>query len=65
MHSGIEGKLETKAERDIAVAAASVIARDTFLTGIENFITRVRVPIAERCISGYRGRKRIYQIARC
>ena len=35
MHSGIEGKLETKAERDIAVAAASVIARDAFLTGIE------------------------------
>ena len=28
-------KLETKAERDIAVAAASIIARDRFLTGIE------------------------------
>lgn len=28
-------KLETKAERDIAVAAASVIARDTFLNSIE------------------------------
>ena len=35
MHSGIEGILETKAERDIAVAAASVIARDAFLKGIE------------------------------
>lgn len=28
-------KLETKAERDVAVAAASVIARDEFLKGIE------------------------------
>lgn len=28
-------KLETKAERDIAVAAASIIARDRFLKGIE------------------------------
>ena len=31
----IEVKLETKAERDIAVAAASIIARDTFLTEID------------------------------
>jgi ribonuclease HIII len=46
MHSGIEGKLETKAERDIAVAAASVIARDTFLTGIETLSQEyeVRLP---------------------
>ncbi len=35
MQSDINGKLETKAERDIAVAAASIIARDAFLTGIE------------------------------
>ena len=28
-------KLETKAERDVAVAAASIIARDRFLKGIE------------------------------
>ncbi len=28
-------KLETKAERDVAVAAASIIARDKFLKGIE------------------------------
>ncbi len=32
----IEIKQETKAERDIAVAAASVIARDAFLRGIES-----------------------------
>ena len=31
----IEVKLETKAERDIAVAAASIIARATFLTKID------------------------------
>ncbi|RKU07676.1 ribonuclease HIII [Candidatus Poribacteria bacterium] len=33
---GIKVKQETKAERDIAVAAASVIARDAFLRGIES-----------------------------
>ena len=32
---GIEIKQVTKAERDIAVAAASIIARDAFLTGME------------------------------
>ena len=31
----IEVKLETKAERDIAVAAASIIARDNFLTEMD------------------------------
>ncbi len=31
----IEIKLETNAERDVAVAAASIIARDEFLSGIE------------------------------
>ncbi len=36
MEGGINGKLETNAERDIAVAAASVIARDAFLKGIES-----------------------------
>lgn len=33
--SGIEIKQVTKAERDIAVAAASIIARDAFLMGME------------------------------
>ena len=33
--SGIEIKQVTKAERDIAVAAASIIARDAFLTGMD------------------------------
>ena len=32
---GIEIKQVTKAERDIAVAAASIIARDAFLTGMD------------------------------
>lgn len=32
---GMEIRQVTKAERDIAVAAASIIARDTFLTGME------------------------------
>lgn len=32
---GIEIRQVTKAERDIAVAAASIIARDAFLTGME------------------------------
>ena len=35
MSLGIEIKQVTKAERDIAVAAASIIARDVFLTGME------------------------------
>ncbi len=35
VHDNIEVKLETKAERDIAVAAASIIARDIFLTEME------------------------------
>lgn len=33
--SGIEIRQVTKAERDIAVAAASIIARDAFLTGMD------------------------------
>ena len=33
--NNIEVKLETKAERDIAVAAASIIARDIFLTEMD------------------------------
>lgn len=33
-------KLEVKAERDVAVAAASIIARDRFLTGIETLSNR-------------------------
>ena len=33
--AGIEIKQVTKAERDIAVAAASIIARDAFLTGMD------------------------------
>ncbi len=39
-------KLETKAERDVAVAAASIIARDRFLTGIETLSNRyeLRLP---------------------
>ena len=32
----IQIKLQERAERDVAVAAASIIARDRFLTGIEN-----------------------------
>ncbi len=37
---GIEIKQVTKAERDIAVAAASIIARDAFLTGMDTLSER-------------------------
>ncbi|MCE2401898.1 ribonuclease HIII [Candidatus Poribacteria bacterium] len=39
----IEIKQETKAERDIAVAAASIIARDAFLKGIETLSQRYKI----------------------
>ena len=39
----IEVQQETKAERDIAVAAASVIARDAFLKGIETLSQRYKI----------------------
>ena len=43
---GIEIKQVTKAERDIAVAAASIIARDAFLTGMDTLSERyeIRLP---------------------
>ena len=43
---GIEIKQVTKAERDIAVAAASIIARDTFLTGMDTLSEKyeIRLP---------------------
>ena len=34
-HQDVKIKLETNAERDVAVAAASIVARETFLSGIE------------------------------
>lgn len=42
----IEIKQVTKAERDIAVAAASIIARDTFLTGMDTLSEKyeIRLP---------------------
>ena len=43
---GIEIKQVTKAERDIAVAAASIIARDAFLTGMDTLSEKyeIRLP---------------------
>lgn len=41
----IKIKLETEAERDIAVAAASIIARDTFLTGIETLSQKYKIQL--------------------
>ena len=43
---GIEIKQVTKAERDIAVAAASIIARDAFLTGMDTLSEtyQIRLP---------------------
>ncbi len=38
-------KQETNAERDIAVAAASVIARDAFLRGIESLSKKYELPL--------------------
>lgn len=40
---GIEIKQVTKAERDIAVAAASIIARDAFLTGIDTLSEKYEI----------------------
>ena len=43
---GIEIREVTKAERDIAVAAASIIARDAFLTGMDTLSEKyeIRLP---------------------
>ena len=43
---GIEVRQVTKAERDIAVAAASIIARDAFLTGMDTLSEtyQIRLP---------------------
>ena len=41
----IEVKQETNAERDIAVAAASIIARDAFLTGIETLSQKYEIQL--------------------
>ncbi len=41
----IQIKLEEGAERDIAVAAASIIARDRFLTGIETLSNRYELQL--------------------
>lgn len=43
--SEIEIKQVTKAERDIAVAAASIIARDAFLTGMDTLSETYKMPL--------------------
>ena len=42
---GIEIKQVTKAERDIAVAAASIIARDAFLTGMDTLSEKYEISL--------------------